>query len=333
MSLFFKDLKIFLLFFLINKIYDRVFFIEKKNYVKDFKYFLSNQNLNKKKIIVIAFENLGKSKLFNIDIKVIEHKFFQNLIFQTLNAKYVYSSTPDLNYSIFVKNKKKNSKYFYIQHSPVGLLNAYNDYAFINFDLIFCNNIYQKQDILKINNFFKKKIKSWKQKIHIEEIKIKKNQNKKKILIAPTWSTNFYDKRILQSLNVLNYNFDVTFRPHFMSIKNEDFFYNSIINKNFILDKSANLKLEKYDLLISDWSGIYLEYLIQMRKKPVLINTKEKIRNNSFRNEISIEKKLRKEFSYQIDLIDLDKITETVLLAFSDNRNISLEKLKKIFYI
>lgn len=61
----------------------------------------------------------------------------------------------------------------------MGLLSAYNNYAFINFDLIFCNNIYQKKDILKINHFFKKKIKSWKQKIIIEEIKIKKNQKKK----------------------------------------------------------------------------------------------------------------------------------------------------------
>ena len=332
MSLFFKDLKTFLLFFLINKTYDRVFFIEKNNYVKDFKYFLLNQNLNKKNIIIIAFENLGKSKIYDINIKVVEHKFFQNLIFQTLNAKYVYSSTPDLNYSIFVKNKKKNSKYFYIQHSPVGLLNAYHDYAFINFDLIFCNNIYQKEDILKINDFYKKKIKSWKQNIHFEKIKINKNQNKK-ILIAPTWSTNFYDKRILQSLNALNDNFDLTFRPHFMSLKNIEALHDSFIKKNFTLDKSSNFNLENYDLLISDWSGIYLEYLIQMRKKPILINTKEKVRNNSFRNETSIEKKLRKEFSYQIDLINLDKIVETVSLAFSDNRNISLDKLKKIFYI
>ena len=40
---------------------------------------------------------------------------------------------------------KKSSKYFYIQHSPVGLLNAYKDHAFINFDLIFCNNVFQKK--------------------------------------------------------------------------------------------------------------------------------------------------------------------------------------------
>jgi hypothetical protein len=331
MSLFFKDLKIFILYFLFNETYDRVFFIEKKNYLKDFNIFLKNQNLNNKKIIIISFEDLDQIILFNINVKVIKHKFIQNLIFQTLNSKHIYASTPDLDYSIFVRNKKKSSKYFYIQHSPVGLLNAYKDHAFINFDLIFCNNVFQKKDLIKINNFFGKKIKSWKQKILIEKINIK-NNIKKKILIAPTWSTNFYDEQIIQHLNKLNNNFDVTFRPHFMSLKNNKFLENSL-NKNFNLDQSTQFNLLDYDLLISDWSGIYLEYLIHLRKKPILINTNEKIRNKTIKTELSIEKKLRKEFSYQLNLTELNKIEQTVLLATEDKNIVSLNSLRNIFYI
>lgn len=118
-----------------------------------------------------------------------------------------------------------------------------------------------------------------------------------------------------------------------MSFKNKDFLHNSFINQNFTIDKSSDFNIQNYDLLVSDWSGIYLEYLIQKRKKPLLINTKEKIRNTFFKNEISIEKKLRKEFSYQINLIDLNKIEEIVSLVISDENNISLDELKKIFYI
>ena len=142
------------------------------------------------------------------------------------------------------------------------MLNAYKDHAFINFDLIFCNNVFQKKNLINIKNFFGKKIKSWKQKILIEKINIK-NNIKKKILIAPTWSTNFYDEQIIQHLNKLNNNFDVTFRPHFMSLKNKVF--RKFLNKNFNLDQSTQFNLLDYDLLISDWSGIYL-HIVHLEK-------------------------------------------------------------------
>ena len=50
-----------------------------------------------------------------------------------------------------------------------------------------------------------------------------------------------------------------------MSLKNNKFLENSL-NKNFNLDQSTQFNLLDYDLLISDWSGIYLEYLITKKK-------------------------------------------------------------------
>ena len=49
--------------------------------------------------------------------------------------------------------------------------------------------------------------------------------------------------------------------------------------------------------------------------------------------ELSIEKKLRKEFSYQLNLTELDKIEQTVLLATEDKNIVSLNSLRNIFYI
>ena len=57
-----------------------------------------------------------------------------------------------IQYLLEIKKKVQN---IFISH--VGLLNAYKDHAFINFDLIFCNNVFQKKDLIKINNFFGKK--------------------------------------------------------------------------------------------------------------------------------------------------------------------------------
>ena len=333
MNLLLKDLRNFLSFFLFNDVYDRVFFIEKKSYLKDFKSFLKHQNL-KKNLIILTFENLNLTNYDNCTV-IIHTNFVKSLIFKTLNARYVYSSTPDLNSSIFIRNSKKNTKYLYIQHSPVGLLNAYKEDSFINFDLIFCNSLNQKEDVFKINKVFQKKIRFWKQKIILEKTNVKTKTKPRTILIAPSWSTNFYIKEILNSLNALNDNFEVTFRPHYMSIFTNEISKKFLEKSNFIEDFNSEINLAKYDLLISDWSGIYLEYLLNTGKKPLVINTKEKNRNELFINELSIEKKLRNEFTFQIEINNLDKIVEVVenLINSNLNKPIDLKKLKNVFYL
>ncbi len=105
MILLLKDLKNFFSFFLFNNTYDRVFFIEKINYLKHFKSFLEHQN-SKKLFIILAFENLNLTNYDNSTV-IIHTNFVKSLIFKTLNTRYVYSTTPDLNNSIFVKNQKK----------------------------------------------------------------------------------------------------------------------------------------------------------------------------------------------------------------------------------
>ena len=332
MNILLKEIKIFFSFFFLNNVYDRVFFIENKNYLKDFEKFLAHQN-SKKKIIILSFENLNLNDIDQKNI-TIKNNFLRNLIFKTLNAKFVYTSTPDLDNSVFVKSIYK-AKYLYIQHSPVGLLNAYKENSFINFDLIFCNSIYQKKDVLKINKTFKKKIKSWKQKIISNKINLAYKSKKKSILIAPTWSTDFYRDEILDKLESLSRYYEVTFRPHYMSILLNEISKQYLKNSNFKEDFNSEFNITEYDLLISDWSGIYLEYIINTQKKPLVINTDEKKRNQIFHEEISIEKRLRKEFAFQIEVNELDKILTVVEKSIdtNDKNNIELNQLKKIFYL
>ncbi len=217
----------------------------------------------------------------------------------------------------------------------MGLLNAYKEDSFINFDLIFCNSLSQKQDVLKINKHFKKKIRFWKQKIILEKINVETKTKPRTILIAPSWSTNFYTEEILNSLNKLNNNFEVTFRPHYMSILTNEISKKFLEESNFIEDFNSELNIVKFDFLVSDWSGIYLEYILNTGKKPLVINTKEKNRNELFINELGIEKKLRNEFTFQIEINNLDKIVDVVENSINSNLNkrIDLKKLKNIFYL
>ena len=60
--------------------------------------------------------------------------------------------------------------------------------------------------------------------------------------------------------------------------------------------------MSEYSDLISDWSGIYIEFCLIKNRKCYLINTKQKILNNKiFFDHLTVEEKLRNELSYIYD--------------------------------
>ena len=111
------------------------------------------------------------------------------IFFLITRIRFLYSSTPDLNNSIFKKSVFKNTKYIYLQHSPLSLRLIYNEKAFNNFDVIFVNNRYQTQDVHEINKLYKKNIRIWKSAYLFikKNIQNKDVKSKKIILLAPTW--------------------------------------------------------------------------------------------------------------------------------------------------
>ena len=202
-----------------------------------------------------------------------------------------------MNNIYFVKSKNK-CKYIYLQHSPVSLVMAYNSEAFNHFDSIQAINTFQYNEIKLLNEKFNKKIKPFKSRYSFLDLEKKKSISEEILLIAPTWNTDFYEKNfhinLFELLKKNNIKFE--FRPHYMSIlKNE---INLALIKNIDLNLDNKLNLKKYSHLITDWSGIYLEYLIVNKKKPILIETKKKVNNkdylNYFRDYITIEEKYRK---------------------------------------
>ena len=86
---------------------------------------------------------------------VFKTNLIRELIFLTLKLKFLYSSTPDLNNTIFKRSKFSNCKYIYLQHSPVSLNLIYRENAFDFFDAVQVINNYQlneMNEIKKINS-------------------------------------------------------------------------------------------------------------------------------------------------------------------------------------
>jgi len=170
-----NDLLKFFKFKFNEKNYNRLFFCENNNlYIYLEKYIKKNKSKN----LVFSLERLNFEEYKNCEYIFFETLFFKKLFFLTLKIRFVYSSTPDLNNSLFMRSINKYCKYIYIQHSSVSLSIAYNENAFNNFDAVQVINKFQEKELKEINLNYNKKIKILKSKYSIFE---KKNYLQKKI--------------------------------------------------------------------------------------------------------------------------------------------------------
>lgn len=268
-----------------EKIFTTGFFCENEFIFNYLKPYVINKS-KKKKIVIISFEKINLKNLENTYQFIFKTNFFRELMFLTLNLKYLYSSTPDLNNTIFKKSKFCNCKYIYLQHSPVSLTLIYKDNAFNSFDAIQVISKYQFNEIKEIAKIHSLNIKVFKSKyLYIEnQKKIGSQKDKINVLIAPSWNTQFYKLNCHLILQKYFLEKKITFRlrPHPMSYLKNEISKDQIKNSGIKLDESKYTNFSKYDNLISDWSGIFIEYSLITKKKSYLINTPKKISNKIY---------------------------------------------------
>jgi hypothetical protein len=330
---FIKDL-IFFIKIIFNKA-EKIYFVENKKLIKYLDYYISNDLKKRNSIALISFDNFEDYyKKFNKKY-IFKTNFFQQLFFLTLKAKYVITTTPDLGYTVFKKSLFAKVKYIYIQHSPFSLSHIYNKEAFINFDTIETINKQQYSDVNKINFLYKKNIQT------IEtDYKLFQNTEynskkifKRKFLIAPTWRTNFYSEynldNIIEVLKDLNH--DYVFRPHYMSLKKNEISKSYLNRKEFNLDYDDDMNFNEFTDLISDWSGIFIEFAYYKKKFPILINTNQKILNTEHKKyNTPVEIIAKNQISFNVNFGDYFSLKKTIILS---NKNLEHQKNKvRIFF-
>jgi hypothetical protein len=316
----------------IEKKFTTIFFCENENLYIYLKNYIENK---KQKVLLISFENFYNSKYQNKNITFFYFKsnFIKKIFFLTNKVKYFYSTTPELNNSIFRKSVYNKTKYIYIQHSAVSLSMAYTKNAFDEFDVIHVVNKAQKKEVEHLNINKNKKIKIFSSKYVLFNQNTPSNVNlKNKVLIAPTWNTNFYELNLhiilADLLNKNNISFE--FRPHYMSyVKNE--INDKIFSKhNILVNSDLNLNFNLFENLISDWSGIYFEFAYLKKRKPILINTSKKIRNQNYLDFLlePIEISARKIIGNEIDVENIHLI-ENIFLRKDQEDRIQINKYFK----
>lgn len=323
------------LYFLFNKgDFYKIFYLEDQNTYPYIVEIIKRNVPRKKRILIFSQDKNIKIKFLNLPILILETNFFSEFFFLTLKAKYLISTTTDLDTStIFKKTLNKKCRYIYIQHSHIGLINGYREKAFINFDAVQIINKYQYEDIKEINEKYSKKIKKFKSSYYF--IKFQKSQisyrDKQNILIAPTWGTNFYEKKLHIDIcnNLIGRNYNITFRPHPMTIKKNKYFLDELEKLKIQIDKSPIIYLGNFNNLISDWSGIIFEFYLIHNKKSFCINTSKKINNPKYKEFKSkpIEFDLRNDVSINYETNNWQEIFNDL-----DKDNANDNNIKKNFY-
>lgn len=340
-----KDITSLVFFSLIKK--EKIFFCE-NSYALEYLRPIIDKQLNKnknKKLFIISYKkiNLDKKKFYEI---YFNYNFFFELFFLILNSKYVYSTTPGLGTNYFKRSLiKKSLKYIYIQHSNISLTMGYHHNAFINFDAVQAVNSYQYNEAKLIRHRYQKKFKIFKsQYLFLKNYNYYNNSAPKSIdfLIAPTWNTNFFTQGLYFKIikEIKKNNFSYILRPHPMSFKKKEISFQELKEKNIFYDINSRAELKKFRFLISDWSGIFLEFFLVNGIKSILFDTKPKILNQNFEHykKKPIEIDLRKDISLTynndsygefIELLNLIKDKKFDKLEISD---FVIKKCKLIFY-
>ena len=281
---------------------------------------------------------------FYIGDGIARSNFFINL-----KATVIVMTMPDLETFHIKRSKVYPVHYVYIFHSLTSTHYIYGKNAFDNFDTIFCTGNYQIIEIQererKFNLGKKKLVKHGYGRLDtlIDEAQStdirKRASNNKVILIAPSWGANgLIETRGQEIVHILlDSGFDVILRPHPMTIKKS----NKVIQK---IEKefkdNLNFKLETdirntesfflCDCMISDWSGVAIEYAFAFEKPIFYVDTPQKNNNPEYDqiDLVPLEEKIRSQIGEVISLSELS-IIPSKINQFLQSQNKFKEKIQK----
>ena len=285
------------------------------------------------------FKNENKKiKSFYIGDGSAKYKFFWEL-----KAKVIIMTMPDLENYWIKRSKVYPVHYVYIFHSIVSTHTIYRKGAFDHFDSIFCVGPHHIDEITATESVYNLNHKNLVEYGYglldkLQKNKPVKNQKnstkyeKKKIVIAPSWGK----KGLLETKGIelvkilLDAGYHVIVRPHPMTISKWPKKIKAIKNEfddnpNFEMETNVSSFESIYSAygLISDWSGIAIEYAFVCEMPVFYIDVSQKINNSSY-NKIPckpLESSIRNLIGKVISPNDLGSLPEVIESTYEENNN------------
>ena len=236
--------------------------------------------------------------------------------FLTLRAKILVMDMPDLDRYHIKRSKTYPVHYIYLFHSMFSIHSYLRKGALDNYDTIFCVGPHHVNEIRTTEKLYGLKPKTivnygfgrLDTLLQEKEKFAKPDSNLKDlILITPSYGDeNLLEKCGIELIDtLLKSDFRVLLRPHFRTLRDSKELIDSIKNKfeknpSFIFEDGV-IPPEYFHnsiCMISDWSGISMEYAFTFERSVIFIDVPKKILNPDADDlplepiEISIRKKI-----------------------------------------
>ena len=358
LKLFFRELKDFFRFFFNQSKLKKqiVFYSEHGGYWPAFEGIIEDLTIHKKKSISYVTSDYKDPILLNSSDRVSVFYIKKLLPFFMLlvNCKVFVMTLTDLQ-QFHLKRSVNPVKYVYVFHALVSSHMMYREGAFDYYDTILCVGPHHEKEIRKRE----KDLKLNKKKLvyggyyRLERIYNKyKNLNsklekRKHILIAPSWG----QQNIIESCGIevvkrlLGLGFKVTLRPHPETVRRSpellakyfDLFASDSktlnVSSDFFLETSVSgdESMLSADLLITDLSGIALEYSFGTLRPVLFIDLPKKIQNKNYKilEMEPIELSLRPEIGKILNVDDLENL-EVVVKQLINDKNYYKDKIESL---
>ncbi len=297
-----KDYKRF--FSVVNK--HLVIYSEKSGFYKYFEA-LIGELLSRSNIVIHYVTNDPSDAIFSLAEKEPRIKpYYIGLkkmipLMMRAEADIIVMTTPDLDkYYIKRSVMKKDIEYVYIPHDMMSVHMGFREGALDAFDTIFCTGPHVVREVRATEEVYglpAKKLVEFGYPLADKLIEAGKAERathvagpRREILIAPSWQEDNLLDSCIDSLIEALYcdDYHLTVRPHPEYVKRYGARMQAIVDKyahlvgdglSFELDFTVNKSVYSSDLLITDWSGIALEYCFATRRPALFVNTKLKRMN------------------------------------------------------
>mgnify|MGYP001228589585 FL=1 len=269
--------------------------------------------------------------------------------FLTLRAKILVMDMPDLDTYHIKRSKAYPVHYIYLFHSMFSIHSYLRKGALDNYDTIFCVGPHHVNEIKATEKLYElkpKKIVNYgfgrldtllQEK---EEFEKSDSNMKDLVLITPSYGNeNLLEKCGIELIDtLLKSNFRVLLRPHFRILRDSKKLIDSIKDKfgknpNFIFEDGV-IPSEYFHnsvCMISDWSGISMEYAFTCERLVIFIDVPKKILNPDA-NDLSLEPieiSLRNKIGHIVSPENIENIPTIIKNFENDVPNFS-QQIKEI---
>ncbi len=268
-------------------------------------------------------------------------------------ADIMLMTTPDLD-KFYIKRSivKKDMEYVYVPHDMMSMHMGFREGALDAFDTIFCTGPHIVREVRateKVYGLPEKKLVEFGYPFADKLIAAGEAErathitgSRKEILIAPSWQEdNLLDSCIDQLIiGLFCDGYHITVRPHPEYVKRYGARMQAIVDRyahmvgdglSFELDFTVNKSVYSSDLLITDWSGIALEFCFATRRPALFVNTAIKCMNPNWKKIdcVPTEISLRDVVGVSVDKDRLDECRSIVedLLARADEYDVKIGKV------